>query len=216
MAFTLFSCSKEEPTQTEKIDQKELNIDFRGGLEEDDCLTFVYPVTLIFPDDSEVEVSSRAKAIRAIRNYVRNNPGQPFKPTIKFPYEIILTKDDKHVLITNTQDEQDVLESCQTETDDPQIGDCYQLVFPLSLILPDGKKVEATSQEDYDQIIHDWTKANPNATEQPKFVLPYSVILKNGKEKRIETFQDQQELYARCKKKDRPKVQDETIYAWDN
>ncbi len=212
---TLYSCVKEEAIDQPTI-QNEQTIDFRGSLGQDDCFEFVYPLTLIFPDGSEKEVQNRAHGIRVIRLYIRNHPGEPYKPTVKFPYEIVFTKDGRQVTILDEQAEQEALKECQTTTDDPELGKCYELIFPVVVIFPDGTEAKYESQGAYDDGIKSWKKENPNALDAPKLEIPYSVILKNGQIIRILSLQDQQELNARCQRSDRPKTTGQAIHPIDN
>ncbi len=215
LALLLSSCTKEQAEPTQSLADK--NISFRGGFGQDDCFEFVYPLTLIFPDGSEYLVQNIGHGIRVIRNYIRKHPGQPFEPTIKFPYEIIYKKDGKHEVIKDESDEQAALQNCQTTTNDPLIGECYDLIFPITVHLPGDGTKQANSQGEYDEIIKEWEKSNPNATDSPTFELPYSVRLKNGRIILIESYQDQQELNKRCQKRDRrPKTTGNRINPIDN
>ncbi len=204
----LYSCVQDD--QLLENYNESVEIDFRGfGSGSEDCFTLVYPVTLIFPNATEVEVTSRARTINAILFYKSRHPGEPFEPTIKFPFEVRLEKNGRIVQILDEEDEEDVLRNCQTDPEDPQVGNCYTIVYPTNLVFPNGDVKKLESEEEFTEIIKEWNIQNPGATSRPRFELPYSVILKNGTVKRVETLRNQQELNARCRIGDRPKVQDE-------
>jgi hypothetical protein len=208
LGLGLYSCVQDDQ-QLESFNES-ANVDFRGfGSGSEDCFTLVYPVTLIFPDETEVEVTSRGRTINVILFYKSRHPGEPFEPTIKFPYEVRLEKNGRVIQILDVEDEEGVLRDCQTDPEDPQVGNCYEIIYPVTLLFPNGTSKRVENKEEFDQVMKKWNNDNPGAVDRPRFELPYSVILRNGTVKRVETLRDQQELNARCRIGDRPKTQGE-------
>ncbi len=57
---------------------------------------------------------------------------------------------------------------------------CYELVFPVTLSLPDGSTVEVNSYDEMKLALRTYFAANGASRPQPSFVFPVSVISQDG------------------------------------
>ena len=67
------------------------------------CFHIVYPVTVVFPGGSELEVADREAFLKAVREWRSNNPDVEDRPTIKFPYEVML-RDGSTATVNNEEE----------------------------------------------------------------------------------------------------------------
>ena len=59
---------------------------------------------------------------------------------------------------------------------------CFEFVFPVTLIYPDGIEVVVDDRESLREYIHQWKEENPDAVEKPEFAYPFDVILRDSTE----------------------------------
>ncbi|MFN7116483.1 MAG: hypothetical protein ACK4TA_06755 [Saprospiraceae bacterium] len=57
---------------------------------------------------------------------------------------------------------------------------CYELVFPVTLQLPDETTVEIDSFGELRTVLRDWKAANPDSDERPTLVFPIELINSDG------------------------------------
>lgn len=75
-----------------------------GGGNGTPCFTLNFPITIAFPDSSQVTVNSPEEMQNAIRTYNQNNPGGPHaRPEFVFPISVTLT--DGTVVVVNSREE---------------------------------------------------------------------------------------------------------------
>ena len=79
-------------------------------------------------------------------------------------------------------------------------GGCFEFVFPVTIILPDG---ESASVEDYDSLketIKAWKEANPDSEERPTFGFPLEVTSEDGDIASIADLDELKELRKTCRR----------------
>lgn len=211
LTIGLFSYSCTTDVEDEPLVDSAEEIDFRGFGEEGDhrCFSLVFPITLVFPDGSTVEVGDRQEFKEAVRTYHESHPGERFRPKFQFPFDVTL-KDGSTITLENRRQLKALIKECKKDRD-PKHSRCYKLVFPITVSFPDGSTAAYNSPEEYKAGLKAWKKANPDATERPQIQFPYTVILKNGTEVTIENIEDQQELKMNCRKHRRHQVRKHTF-----
>ena len=76
------------------------------------CFTIVFPLTISFPDSSQVTVNSPGELKQATFTWNKNNPGQHAHPQFVFP--ITVTLSDGTQVVVNSQDElRAIKENCR-------------------------------------------------------------------------------------------------------
>ncbi|MEL6941397.1 MAG: hypothetical protein AAFO82_01910, partial [Bacteroidota bacterium] len=79
------------------------------------CFTFVYPITLAFPDESTKEVESARQMQRALRAWRRDNRGSEERPRIVFPIQVELKADESIVDVADAEALAELRDSCREE-----------------------------------------------------------------------------------------------------
>ncbi|MBK8626869.1 MAG: hypothetical protein IPN86_15280 [Saprospiraceae bacterium] len=77
---------------------------------------------------------------------------------------------------------------------------CYELVFPVTLVFPDGSTAEIDSYETLKSAIKTWRKENPRVRTRPSFAFPYDVITSEGEIITVVDEAQQKALRVACGK----------------
>ena len=54
--------------------------------------------------------------------------------------------------------------------------ECFEFIYPISFVLPDGSEITINSDEDWDKIDL-WYEENKDSEEEPEIVYPFDVIV---------------------------------------
>ena len=81
-------------------------------------------------------------------------------------------------------------------------GSCFELVYPITIILPDGSTAEINSKEEGREVLKAWKEANPDIRGKVKVQFPIDVITSDGEVVTISSPQELRLLKKDCK--DRP------------
>lgn len=79
-------------------------------------------------------------------------------------------------------------------------GNCYELVFPVTVNFPDASTATVESLEALKEAIKTWRKENPRVRTRPSLAFPFSVINAAGEVILVENTTQQRELRAACGK----------------
>ena len=56
--------------------------------------------------------------------------------------------------------------------------ECFEFIYPISFVLPDGSEITINNDEDWDKIDL-WYEENKDSEEEPEIVYPFDVIVEN-------------------------------------
>ncbi|MCB0570431.1 MAG: hypothetical protein KDC66_11730 [Phaeodactylibacter sp.] len=130
------------------------------------CFEFVYPLTLVYPNDGgEVVVNSREEMRDALMAWHQENPGDTLRPTIQMPFDVVVQESGDTVTISTEDDFATLRESCGgIGPDGPHgsggphgnggpgegglFGDCFAFVYPVTVVYPDGSGTAEAADED--------------------------------------------------------------------
>ena len=76
------------------------------------CFTLNFPITLAFPDSSQVTVNTPEELQNAVRTYNQNNPGQHARPEFVFPISVTLS-DGTVVTVNNEEELRAIKDACR-------------------------------------------------------------------------------------------------------
>jgi hypothetical protein len=155
--------------------QDERSGDERSGRDREECFEFVYPMTLIMPDSSTITGNSEEELWTAVRSWYAVNPGVLDEPAIQYPVDIILR--DSTLTINSDEELRRIYALCGGGSE-PE--DCYEFVYPITYIMPDGSTVTGNSGEEVGIAIRNWYTANPGVTGDPVLQYPVDIIFDDG------------------------------------
>jgi invasion protein IalB len=74
---------------------------------------------------------------------------------------------------------------------------CFEFVFPVTVIYPDGGSDEATDAQSIRQLFRAWCQENPG-TERPGIEMPFDVVIEDEEVVTISAVEDFQAIVADC------------------
>jgi hypothetical protein len=175
----------------------------RGGGGWGKCFTFVYPITYIMPDGTEITVESKLdlQSRVAIGLWYREHPGVQVLPALKYPLDVTLS-DGTTLTITNNEELRELLAQCgkPDKEGDWSWTRCVELVYPITYIMPDGQEIVVESKFDVKGriAIGAWFAENPGVWERPMLKFPVDVRLSDGTTVTVNSEQELRDLYADC------------------
>ena len=140
------------------------------------CFDLVLPVTYVMPDGSTIIVNNNDEdGWEEIKDWYDANPNSEEKPALQYPVDISFeTREGSTTFtVTNNEDMRNAYVRCGGRDDDNR--ECFELVFPVTYLMPDGSTITVENGEDWDPI-KDWYDENPNAEERPELQYPVDII----------------------------------------
>ena len=82
---------------------------------------------------------------------------------------------------------------------------CFEFVFSITVILPDGNEVEVDSYDALKETIRTWKEANPDVDGRPQLGFPLDVVKEDGELVTVNSKEELIELRKECRfNNDRP------------
>ena len=75
--------------------------------------------------------------------------------------------------------------------------ECFNLVFPVTFLLPDGTEVTGNAQE-LRHAISRWYEANPDSEQRPELQYPVEIVFRDGVTVTINEEEQMRRVYERC------------------
>lgn len=215
LSLMCFSCDKEDIAEINPVDSSllsrgaeetymELSADeelvedaqMTVGGHKKACFRPVFPVTLIYPDGSTLEVQDGEELKNAVIEFKQTSSDRQAKLEIQFPHEVEL-EDGTITTVESKDDVKALLKECRRSIAHEKR--CFSYVFPLSLVYPDGSTEEFQDKGALGEALKEWKENNPDATERPQLAYPIEVIDQDGNTITLESKEDQRTLLASCR-----------------
>jgi len=75
---------------------------------------------------------------------------------------------------------------------------CFDFVYPISYIMPDGTIITGDSEEDIWQLIKAWYEGHPDEKEEPELQYPFDIKYKDGNIVTIHNYEELKNAYKNC------------------
>lgn len=192
-ASLLVSCEKEQNNELGEAVSEEAFRDMEdaGRLGAGGCYSIIFPVTLVFEDGTEVEVQNRMGIQRAIRAWAIENGRPTTRPEIAYPFDVEV-RNGRVLTINNDEEFTALIRLCRPLPNHP--NPCYNLIFPITMELPNGTTVELEGPVELRVFLRRWIANNPNSDLRPQMVFPIEVML--TADESIVTVESREELMA--------------------
>ncbi|MGL2966812.1 hypothetical protein [Flavobacterium sp. XGLA_31] len=184
---TFYSCSDNNPVENEVVATKSISLRTtlneikkannipgktnQTTLDQAFCFNFVYPITLSYNNGTAVTVATYDGLIEILTDETNNL----YIDGIVFPFQV--QEENTITTINNEAEFYALIDACTTfETVNDLVvnPNCYQIVYPISVIGPNGQTVTVTSDTQLNSMI------SPAAgTYQLDIVFPISLTLNN-------------------------------------
>lgn len=164
------------------------------------CFEFVFPVTFVLPDATEIEANNKEELHAALRDWHEANLDVEEKAVPKFPVDVVMA--DESTKTIASQDEFDALrQECKENAPEhkEKRKSCFDLVFPVTVIFPDETTFTAETKELLHEQSKAWHEANPDVDERPKLELPVQITYENGDVVTISTEDEMKAAHDACK-----------------
>ena len=79
-------------------------------------------------------------------------------------------------------------------------GGCYELVFPVTVVLPDSTTTEVSSYEEMKEVLREWKESNPGRCNHPSIEFPIDVIDEEGNVITVESPRELRVLRMECRR----------------
>ena len=199
----------------DKEDKDEEGGDKEKDGEKDRCFEIAIPHTLIMPDGSTIEIE-KDEDKRLVEEWYKDNPDEKERPKHAYPLTVVIVNDEdekEEITLENEEEFKELVKECVKE--DNERGECFKVVMPFSMELPDGSVITIEQEEDQKQI-EEWYINNTDSKERPSFVFPIDIEIfekkENEEDSKVLTINNEEELkkvLSRCRdnkgKKDRSK-----------
>lgn len=165
------------------------------------CYELVFPVTLLLPDETTVEIDSFGEFRTVLHDWKEANPDSDERPTLVFPIELI-NSDGEVITVESAEALKELREACPSPRGPrgPRGGHggghgrpgghhgpgdnggcaCFEIVFPVTIEFPDGTTQEVADRKALRDAARAWHEANPGVAGRPELVFPITVELEDG------------------------------------
>lgn len=188
LIVVVMACNKADDvlaTTEEAIDQALYSAQERGGLGRRGCYELVFPVSIVLPDSSIVEVNSYDEMKAALRAYFEaNGTGHPHRrPHLAFVFPISVVSQEGEVITIDADTNLRALRAACAGTfgNHGPAGhghhglSCFDIVFPLTVLFPDGTTATATDRQALHQMTRRWHHDHPGVPGRPQITFPLTV-----------------------------------------
>ncbi len=204
-AALFFACTKTDTLATEEaIDLALYEVQERGGLGSYGCYELIFPVTIQLPNGMTVEVNSYEEIAQQLRAYFEANgrPKRGARPAFTFVFPISVVNQQGEIIEVESEAQFRQLRlACKgTFGNHGHHGHgqhgvaCFEFVYPVTIIFPDGTTAQADNRRAMHQIIRTWRRNNPTSTQRPTLGFPLQVVMRATKE--VITVNNADELAA--------------------
>jgi len=174
--------------------------DKSDGSDKQRCFEFVYPITYVLPDGTEVIINSKddEQGWAEIKDWYIKHPDVAQKPLIQFPIDIKY-KDGTIKTVNTHQQLRRAFQMCKGDEQR-----CFQFIYPVTYILPDSTEVIIESKDDVEgwTEIKDWYNDHPDVAQKPAIKFPVDIKFK-GQIKTLENGMQLSRIKEACKGKER-------------
>ena len=197
-----------------KLDPNDYNDDYkdwygeRGDFDKDEfgekrdwnCFEIVHPYTIMMPNGTSYTIESDEDTnLDEIKRYYEENQGVDEKPALVFPVNI-LGYDGETEAINNEEEMKNAYRECSARDRDRDWGrrECFELVFPVTYIMPDGSTYVIASDEDESgwEELKEWYDSNPDSDQRPELQYPVDIVTWENEESVTITINNEEEMIA--------------------
>ncbi|MBH10949.1 MAG: hypothetical protein CMG74_11490 [Candidatus Marinimicrobia bacterium] len=167
------------------------------------CFEIVYPVTYIMPDGSLITVTVNDEdGWSEVKNWYEENAASDQRPVIQYPIDISIRSEDgvSTVTINNEEEMRAAKEECREEWsddlgEDDDEGECFELVLPVTYIMPDGTLITIEDERGW-YSLRNWYEENGDTEEEPQLEYPVYILIESEDGASTVTINNEEEMRA--------------------
>lgn len=171
------------------------------------CFEMIFPVSFDMPDGTVLDVlGDDEEGWSSIKNWYETNTASEIKPEIKFP--IVLFFEEESVTVNDKDELKNVYLECRydklKERNEIHRQKCFDLVYPIFFIMPDGSSLSINNNENGWDNIKTWYQENAGFNEEkPEFQYPVDVVAQDDQILTINSEAEMIELKKECRNEKR-------------
>ena len=166
------------------------NYDIFNEWEDFMCFDIQFPISVTMPDESQVSIGNEDELYEAVESYYEMSDEYDGLPEINFPFNIIFYFDDENgneieevVGVGSYEELEMYYEICEDGWDDDGWDDedwyeidCFDLVYPLTIVNPEGEVLTVDSENNLHEYIDQYYE-NCNSNDCGDFNLYYPLTV---------------------------------------
>jgi hypothetical protein len=170
------------------------------------CFRPIFPITLVFPDSSLLEVADIEALKDAFMDWKSNHPDSRQKPEIVFPHQVELA--DGTIIEVNSKEEvRNIKKNCRPSP----LSDCFTFVFPIEVTNKEGEVVTLSNEEEFRKYCERpneggqgfgrerRSRGRGHHIKKPDLVYPVEVILKaDSSQVEVASEEELKEIVVAC------------------
>jgi hypothetical protein len=183
----------------------------------DSCFTVVFPVSIRYPDDTEVSYDSLEELAAAVEAWIALASDSLGYPSLVFPIDVVLAGDTEATAVESLEDLRTIVHDCVGSTatggghghhSGGHIGhhnlptgldSCYALVFPIDLLYPDSTVTSFTDLVTLETELASWDSLGLDSLGHLSYVFPIEVLLEGDSvNTEVTTYQELREIAHSC------------------
>ncbi len=178
---------KEEKEPDAKIDEDDKEANGDAGV----CFELVFPISVTMPDKSIITEEDEKSLWTSIKDWYAANPDVEEKFEYNYPLDIYFSEDDKQITLANEEALLKIKKYCFEYA-----GDCFEYIYPLSYLLPDGTSLSFNSLSE----LKAWYQEHPNSEKDLELIYPFELrFIKDDIIKLISTEAEYKAVFEYCK-----------------
>ena len=160
----------------------------------DICFNFIYPINIIYKDNTTVNVTSFSQLVQLILIETHDN----HMLAIQYPFSVIMTNNNQQKLITNYNEFDSLIEDCGyfslafSEIKDAYIN-CFDFNYPISVII-NGTQYNFNDENDAANLAATFNQE----VKSFNFVYPFSIKKQNNPNIDIPDYYTMTTVIAAC------------------
>ena len=133
------------------------------------CFDVQFPISVNMPDGSQISIGTEDELFEAVESYYEMNDEFEGLPEINFPFNIIFYYEDENgnegediVGVESYEELEMYYELCEEDWGNDEGEnywaqiDCFDLVYPISIMNPDGEILSVNSEEILNEYVEQW------------------------------------------------------------
>ena len=154
------------------------------------CFDIQFPISVTMPDESQISIGDEDELYEAVESYYEMSDEYDGLPEINFPINIIFYFDDENgneieeiVGVGSYEELEMYFEICEDGWDDDGWDDedwyeidCFDLVYPLTIVNPEGEVLTVDSENNLHEYIDQYYE-NCNSNDCGDFNLYYPLTV---------------------------------------
>ncbi len=147
------------------------------------CFDVNFPIQILIPDGGKRMVTSSQVLDEFIMDWFEKNPNSNNEPTFQYPFGITLENGQK-LLVENETQFLSVADACDEQVLEENYASvntfCFDFIYPIQLIAPNGKIQKVNSADQVDYAIQLWNTQNPSSSKELSIQFPIKIKFDDG------------------------------------